>query len=112
MRCVATGAVTSAPAPNPPTATPVDQASAVREPFDQDGDRHYVTQTNSGAADYPVAEVKPPQFVVGETRKENSQAVQKAAREGNNSGSSAIEQETTKKASNAQHKNTDRKGKS
>ena len=48
--------------------------------------------------------------MVGETRKEDSQAVQKAAREGNNSGSSAIEPETTKKGCNAQHKNTDRKG--
>jgi hypothetical protein len=48
--------------------------------------------------------------VIGETCQEDSQAVQKPARESDNSGSCAIEPETTEKSSDAQHKNTDRKG--
>ena len=70
---------------------------------------HYVAQANSGAADYPIAEVEPPEPVIGETCQEDSQAVQKAAREGDDPWSHAIEPEATEKSRDAQYKNTDRK---
>ncbi len=96
----------------PPHGNPGNQSSAVREPLDQDRYGDDVAETHSRPADHAVGQVEPPQSMIGETRKQDADAVQKAAREGDDPGSLAVEPEAAHKSGDAQDEDADGEGKS
>jgi hypothetical protein len=107
---VATGAVHQRTCSEAADSNAGKQTSAVWKPFDQNSDWHDVTETQSNSADDTVAQVQPPQLVVGETRQKNAGSVQKPASERDDSWALAIEPEAAKKSRDTQHKDADAKG--
>ena len=60
-----------------------DKTAAIWKPFHQDGHGNDVAESESDPADKSVAEIQPPQFICGEAREKNAEAVERCGGERN-----------------------------
>ena len=70
-----------------------NQSSAIGEPLDEHGNRHDVAEAQTNSADHSVAQVQPPQPVIGEAGQEDSNSIQDATGQRDDARTASIQPE-------------------
>ena len=86
-----------------------NQSPAIREPLDKDSNRDDIGEAQADSADHSIAQIQPPQPMVGKAGQEDSNSIQDATGQRHDPRPASIQPKPTEERRYAQHEDADGK---